>query len=98
MIGLDHDSKVLQGFKEKYFQKQYKSFAFSTNFKINQVQNFVFQIQKMKDWTFRQLLVESSVIVIFYVMFLMRYAVIIVYQLFWKKKIFNLEKTGGKKF
>ena len=52
----------------------------------------------MKDWTFRQLLVESSVIVIFYVMFLMRYAVIIVYQLFWKKKIFNLEKTGGKKF
>ena len=52
----------------------------------------------MKDWTFRQLLVESSVIVIFYVMFLMRYAVIIVYQLFWKKKILNLEKTGGKKF
>ena len=30
-------------------------------------------------------LVESSVIVIFYVIFLMRYAVIINYYLFWKK-------------
>ena len=36
----------------------------------------------------RPLLVGSSVIVIFYAIFLVRYAVMIYYSLFWKKKIF----------
>ena len=42
----------------------------------------------------RPLLLESSVIVIFYVIFLMRYTVIIDYH--FGKKNSNQEKTGGK--
>ena len=44
---------------------------------------------------FRPLSVKSSLIVIFYVIFLMRYAVIINYYLFWKNIFFQLKENKG---
>ena len=41
------------------------------------------------------LLVESSVIVIFYMIFLMRYALIVNYKLFSKKNFFPIKRKQG---